>query len=82
MRKSTKQAVNLTLMPEIVEWLDQIVKQRHFASRSVLVEELIRDRHDQVFGVVSPEAQGKSSTSNLPPPDQSSPPQAKRKRAA
>lgn len=48
-----KQAVNLSLHPEIVGWLDQIVWKRHYTSRSIVVEELIRDRHDQLFGAAA-----------------------------
>lgn len=43
-----KRALNLTLLPDIIEWLDLIVEQRHYSSRSVLVEELIRERYDQL----------------------------------
>jgi len=45
-----KRPLNLTLEPEIIAWLDKIMEKRHYTSRSILVEELIRERYDQVFG--------------------------------
>lgn len=50
---SDKQAVNLSLHPEIVAWLDKICAKRHYTSRSILIEELIRERHDKLFGQIS-----------------------------
>lgn len=47
---SSKRPLNLSLQPEIIEWLDKIMADRHYSSRSVLVEELIRERYDEVFG--------------------------------
>lgn len=63
-----KRAVNLTLEPEIhqwaltLQWALKIVEKRHYTSLSVLVEELIRERYDQLFPV---EAK-KSSSSKSP----------------
>jgi hypothetical protein len=57
-----KRAVNLTLEPEIHQWALKIVEKRHYTSLSVLVEELIRERYDQLFPV---EAK-KSSSSKSP----------------
>jgi hypothetical protein len=46
----SKRPLNLTLDSQIIEWLEQIAAKRHYASKSVLVEELIRERYDQLFG--------------------------------
>lgn len=38
---------------QIIEWLERIMEKRHYTSKSVLVEELIRERYDQLFGTVA-----------------------------
>jgi Arc/MetJ-type ribon-helix-helix transcriptional regulator len=89
---SRKRALNLTLDPGILEWLDEIVEKRRYASRSVLVEELIRERYDQVFAT-GEKALGKSSSSRYPShdpalnearetPAAAAPPTTKKKKAA
>jgi hypothetical protein len=64
-----KRAVNLTLQPEIIEWAKKIMAKRHYTSLSILVEELIRERYDQIFGTKDQPSLGKSSrsTSAYPP---------------
>lgn len=88
---SNKKPLNLTLEPEILVWLDQIMKERHYTSRSVLVEELIRERYDQVFGKsVGPTQKSSNSPyqiSRMNEADQmhekpAAPPPPKKKRAA
>ena len=43
-----KRTLNLTLRSLMVDWMDLIVEQRGYSSRSVLVEELIRERYDEL----------------------------------
>lgn len=45
-----KKALNLTLHPGIRHLAAKIMRRRHYGSLSTLVEELIRERYDQVFG--------------------------------
>jgi len=73
-----KRALNLSLEPEIIAWLDKIMEARHYTSRSVLVEELIRERYDLVFG--SGNQSGKNEAREVPAA--ATLPAAKKKRAA
>lgn len=60
---SNKRPLNLTLQPEIVDWAKKIMAERHYSSMSVLVEELIRDRYDQLFGASDERPKSSNSTS-------------------
>jgi len=86
-----KQPTNLSIQPEILRWADEIMAQRHYNSLSVLVEELIRERYDQLAakGLLEP-PKSSSSTSGLRYPEHSpqlnevheSPEKPKKKKAA
>lgn len=95
MRK--KKAVNLSLQPGIIDWANKIMAEKRFASLSVLVEELIRERYELVFGVDKQESKHPApiTSSNLrypalktqsnearETPVSAVPPLAKKKRAA
>ena len=61
MRK--KRALNLSLQPGIIEWGNKIMAEKRYASLSVLVEELIRERYYQIFGGAPRADSDKSSNS-------------------
>lgn len=47
--KSKKKALNLSLAPELIKWAEEIAEARHYRHLSDLVEELIRQKHDELF---------------------------------
>jgi hypothetical protein len=60
---SKKRPLNLTLQPQIIAWAKRIMVKRHYTSMSILIEELIRARYDQLFGSGQKPPKSSSSTS-------------------